>query len=38
MTLDDFIIIACLVGLVITYGGYRYFSENVYLRCGKDKK
>ena len=38
MSLDNFIIIACLVGAVITYGGYRYFSENVYLRFPRTKK
>lgn len=32
MTLEDFIIIVCLVVATLTYGGYRYFSENVKLR------
>lgn len=32
MTLDTFLIICCAVGAVITYVGYRYFSENVWLK------
>lgn len=32
MTLDTFIAIVCIVGAVITYAGYRYFSENVWLK------
>ena len=31
MTLKTFVTIACLAGLVVSYAGYRYFSENVYL-------
>lgn len=38
MSLDTVIAIVCLVGVVVCYVAYRYFSENVYLRCGKDKK
>jgi hypothetical protein len=32
MTLDDLIIIACMVLLVVCCGGYRYLSWNVYLK------
>ncbi len=32
MTLDTFITIVCFVGTVVCYAGYRYFSENVYLK------
>ena len=32
MTLDTFIGIVCLVGAVVCYGCYRYFSENVYIK------
>ena len=32
MTLDTFITIACFVVAAICYAGYRYFSENVYLK------
>ena len=31
MTFDTFIAIVCLIGTVVCYAGYRYFSENVYL-------
>lgn len=31
MSLDTFVIIICLVGLVVSYATYRYFSENVYI-------
>ena len=31
MSLDTFIGIVCLVGAVLSYAAYRYFSENVYL-------
>ena len=31
MTLDTLIAIVCLVGTVVSYVGYRYFSENVKL-------
>lgn len=33
MNLDTFLTIVCLVGTVITYGLYRYFSKNVWLKC-----
>lgn len=33
MSLDTFIVIACLVLGVIGYGVYRYLSENVCLKC-----
>ena len=32
MTLDDIVIIACLVLFVACWGGYRYLSWNVYLK------
>ncbi len=32
MSLDTFIAIACIAMAVVFYVGYRYFSENVYLR------
>ena len=32
MSFDTFLIIVCFVGLVVSYGCYRYFSENVYLK------
>ena len=32
MTLDDIVIIACLVLFVVCWGGYRYLSWNVYLK------
>lgn len=32
MNFDTFLIICCAVGAVITYVGYRYFSENVWLK------
>lgn len=35
MTLDTFLTIACLVGTIICWAGYRYFSENVYIRPKK---
>ena len=38
MDLDTFLAIVCVVGAIICYAGYHYFSENVYIRCGKDKK
>lgn len=31
MSFDTFISIVCIVGAVLCYAGYRYFSENVYL-------
>ena len=31
MTFDTFVTILCLVGAVVCYLGYRYFTENVYL-------
>lgn len=31
MSFDTFITIVCLVGAVVCYAGYRYFSENVKL-------
>ena len=31
MSFDTFIGIVCLVGAVLCYAGYRYFSESVYL-------
>jgi hypothetical protein len=31
MTLDTFIAIVCIIGTVVCYAGYRYFSENVKL-------
>ena len=31
MTFDTFITIVCAVGAVLSYTGYRYFSENVKL-------
>jgi len=33
MSLDTFIGFALLVCGVIAYVGYRYFSENVWLKC-----
>jgi len=33
MSLDTFIVIACLVFGVISYAAYRYLSENVWLKC-----
>lgn len=33
MSLDTFLIVCCLVGAVITYVGYRFFRENVWLKC-----
>ena len=33
MQLDTFIGIACMVLFVICCAGYRYFSENVWLKC-----
>ena len=33
MTLDTFLIIACTLGAIVSYAGYRYFSENVWLKC-----
>ena len=38
MSLDTFLAIVCVVGAVISYAGYRYCCENVYLRYAKDKK
>lgn len=35
MSFDNFMKIVCLVGLVVSYAGYRYFSENVYLKYQK---
>lgn len=32
MSFDTFLGIVCLVGAVVSYGIYRYFSENVYLK------
>ena len=32
MTLDTFIAIVCIIGTVVCWVGYRYFSENVYLK------
>jgi hypothetical protein len=32
MTLDTFIAIVCIIGTVVCWLGYRYFSENVYLK------
>lgn len=37
MTMDTFLTIMCLVGFVVSYAGYRWFSENVYLTC-KDQR
>lgn len=31
MSLENFVKIVCLVGLVVCWFGYRYFNENVYL-------
>jgi hypothetical protein len=31
MSLDTFITIVCLIGIVVAYVGYRYFRENVKL-------
>lgn len=33
MSLDTFIVIACLVLGVICYAAYRCLSENVWLKC-----
>ena len=35
MTLDTFLVIVCLVGAIVSWAGYRYFSENVYIRPKK---
>ena len=32
MKLDTFLIVLCIVGAIVTYAGYRYFSENVWLK------
>ncbi len=37
MDFDTFITIACIVGAVVCYVGYRYFSQNVKLTY-KDQK
>lgn len=37
MGLDEFVSVACLIGAVISWAGYRYFSENVYLRYAGDR-
>lgn len=31
MTMDTFLTIMCLIGTVVCWAGYRYFSENVKL-------
>lgn len=31
MTLDTFVTIVCAVITIVSWGAYRYFSENVYL-------
>ncbi len=37
MNLDTFLTIVCLIGTVVAYVGYRYFSQNVKLTY-KDQK
>ena len=37
MNFDTFFAIVCLVGFAITYGGYRWLNENVYLRYAGDR-
>ena len=32
MTMDTFLTIMCLIGTVVCWAGYRYFSENVRLK------
>ena len=32
MSLDTFLAIVCIIGTVVCWLGYRYFSENVYLK------
>ena len=38
MTLENFIVIVCLVLLILCRVGYRYASKNVYLRYQKQRK
>ena len=38
MTFDNLITIACLVLAVVAYGGYRFFSRNVWLRFKSERR